>query len=949
MLNQTAPTKPNTVNTPPGGNNANKMKLIVGGAAYNQYVIPHDIYSYTDPASPYKALTIKDFLDRVEYIKRKVLEVSKRTDNKFMELEAKDMLDKLTIVIPILNDKKDFLLENRIINGEGEYQDLKNTILNLLDRPTIKNWKFFLDFRKDIASYTETGKLQNGFENIGTIKAEVAEILQQKEGTKQEQEEKKPELIPIDRIIDPVIPQRTAEKKEEEEEPSVTVSETPGRTVVENNIFSLAISNEPETLNDLVKLSPLGRKAIWPYLNEEQRKYLNQNPYKPEWQGKFNNFAYEKFFDPAGRLVRQVDEDMGFKGLRVNIKNTYDNFKEHRKQQIFRSADRGNAVASWTKRKYLEYRARRDSRQSLVRLGGYLGGQALKTIISPITNTVEYIKDLNFIRRGVNAFQGVNNFAGRTLNTIGRVGGTLTSGMKFAILPTIVSSLMGLNPLIAAGLFSGIGIAKQAFNSVDLFKSQVGFKLPFIDNQLRRMAVLNELRINPQRYATEALDKFGEANRSIVAEFRANPTLAQSGRLFGAAKHLLGAVPFASVATGLGFFLSGGSLPLALLAGGGALAGKAAAGMFIERISGLMGRGLASFPLFRHIFKLPGMSFLGIADGANWVRGQIDYIKEKGFGSWIQSQGETQFNLGPVSVSKGMVTGIRSVLIANDVNGIFKWFGGIASSTSVAGGGFLGSLLTKIPLLTRIVAPIAIISSIGLAAAGAISWSAALGIIFGAVAGSLTLALLTSTGIGALIGIPASMLVSHYASKLGNWVGGFFDKTAEVLNDLNIVSLIPIVQLGKAVYDIVNATIEELGDYARIGLISLSIIPAFGVLIQLAEQQANANFESGNTTSVSTQTFNSEETGENEYSYTLENFEYDCEKLEPDRVLYAELPFKTVDIIATNSAGVNYYNLKGTINSGEIIIFKSMKNINPDLRIDKSVFAGEVIGSCSAN
>lgn len=927
-------------NTQPQSNSQSNgnMRVIVGGKDYDKFVIPHDIYYETDPNSEYKALTFKEFLDIITSIKQKVVQVNARGDRKFSETEAKQMLKALKKIIPLLNDKKDFLIENKIINSEIEYANLKDEILDITKRQSIKDKNFFIPFRDELPTYTEKGILENGFEYIQTIKSEPApEVVKEPEVEKAP--EKKEESINSESVVE-------ATPTSEPVEALVTVPEAPGRNISENRVFSLAISNDTETLEDLVRLTPLGRRAIWSFLSEDQRKYLNDHPYKPAWNERFNNFAYERFFDPAQRLVHQVDEDMGFKGLRTNIKNAYDTFKENRRAEVFSAADRGNLVADWIKQKYLQFRRERGDRQSIFRLGSYLGGQALRTLVSPITNIVDFVKNTSVVRRAITAFQGVNNFSGKTLNTIGRVGGGIANGMKFAVLPTIVSSLMGMNPLVAAGLFTGIGVAKQAFNSIDLFKSHVGFKLPFIDGPIRRMAILNELRINPQRYASAALDTFAEPNRAIVEEFRANPALAQAGKIFGAAKHLFGALPFASVATGLGFLMTGGNLPLSLMIGGGALAGRAAAGMAIERISGLLGRGLAAAPIFRQIFRMPGMSFLGIADGSNWVKGEVNYIKEKGFGSWVQSQGDTQFNIGPVGVSKGVITGIRSFLLVNDIRGVFKWFNGIASATSMSGSGMVGSLLSKVPLLTRFVTPIAVVSSISLAAVGAISWSSALGIIFGSVATTLTLALFSSTIIGTLVGIPASVIVGHYASKFGNWLGSFFDKTAEVLSDMNIASLIPIAQLGKALYDIVNTSIDDIGDYARIGLISLSIIPAFGILMQLAEQQANANFESGRTTSVSTQTFQAEETASSQYNYDLQTFEYDCEKVEQGKIFFSELSFFVTDIIALNKNGINQYSLKGNLESGETIIFKSMTNINPNLKLTTKVNTGEIIGSC---
>ncbi|MBP9759143.1 hypothetical protein KBD45_05600, partial [Candidatus Dojkabacteria bacterium] len=664
------------------------------------------------------------------------------------------------------------------------------------------------------------------------------------------------------------------------------------------------------------------------------------------WQKPVDEIFDKIVKKPAKNVKNWADERSGFKGLRTNIKESINNFKKDRIEQLTNSAKNGNAYAKWIERKYLAYKRDKNNKQSIFKLAGYLGKEALKTLISPITDAYNNIVQSKFVNSIIKVVQGTGNFAGKSIGTVGRIAGGISNSVNYAFLPTLVSSLMGVNPFLAAGLFTSLGLAGQAFNRIDLLKNPTGFKLPFIDQTIRRYRVFNELRLNPHKYAGMSIVEFPKALREDINLIRTSPDLFKAGKWFTATKHLLKSVPMGAVATGLGF-LATGNLPLALLLGGATMGIRAGAGYAVERLSIMFGRGLSSFPLFRHLFKFPGMSFLDAAEGSQWVNQEMKFIQDKGFGEWKQTQNDSVMQLGPVNVTRGMS---NSLMLARTILGgvgITRFFTSIPTAiSSVVTPGLAGSILSKIPLITKIAGPVAVLGYLGAVATGlaTFSWATFLGITFGAVAGSLTFALLSSTGIGLLVGLPVSTAVSYLAERAGNWLGSFFDKTAEVINDMNIVGLIPIIQLGKALYDIVNTTIEEFSDYARIGLISLSIIPALGILMQIAQNQASANFESSNPT-ITTSTLNYEEDPSTEYRFKVDKYEYDCD-ISNQNIFYSELKFSTLDIITLTKSQNPIYNVKGKADSGESIIYKNMKNINPKIKINNEVKTGEIVGSC---
>lgn len=1094
--------------------------------------IPHEVFKAVDEASPFKAITFLEFTERIKYIKDKIAQVSQRPDHAFSETEAFSLLSKhIQRTLPILNDRKDFLIQNGLIRDDIEFEEVRKMILEIMDRPSIKTRTFFPTFRDNYKNLTTDRQLRYGFEHIETIKHEPAipnkeeasDISKtQEKNAKQSREnaiaatqqppsgqiiadfkvtenpqngtkvkftntssnadrfswritdsqgniittivgrreldnfefpsegsyyvtllssdgtatakvtklvtislsdktgipsvqskptaqliEPQPTItaaIPDDNIdtlltpeyiaslnpfqrqdliqkavkagkYDPLLfrdekvfqrlspfgkldyTQDLVKQRDRINTPTsdtlVSQSTLSAEPPVDIDIptetprgrFNFIKSTDEETLIDLEKLSPLGRRAIWGMLDSTQRKHLLDHPYKAEWQGKFDNLVYNKLFNNLEILRGKVDEGIGFKGFRSQIGQRIAIFKQNRKDQISNSAKKGNLAAKWIERKYLAYKRDKNNKQSLIKIIGFMGKELIKSMLSPITNAYDAVIKTKFVNSIIKVIQGTNNFAGRTLGTIGRIGGGIGNSLKFALLPTLISSLMGLNPLLAAGIFSAIGLAGQAFKGIDLLKNPAGFKLPFIDNSLRRIRVFHELALNPHKYANTELVKFSKPFREFVNEFRTSPDLAKTGKLFSAAKHIFKSIPLGAVATGAGFLLTG-NLPLSLAIGGITMGAKAGMSYGIERLSMVMGRGLVGNQLFRHLFKFPGMSFLDAAEGAQWIHRETDFIGKRGWGEWLNTQNDSVMKLGPINITRGMSNAVmlgRTILGGMGITRFFANMPGLAMSGTP---GMLGSLLSKIPILTRFAAPVAILGYLGLVATGlaSFSWATFLGITLGAVAGSLTFALLASTGIGALVGLPVATAVGYIADKFGRWVGSFFDKTAEVLNDLNIVGLIPIIQLGKALYDIVNSTIEDLSDYARIGLISLSIVPALGILIQLSQDQASANFETQKN-SVSTNTMNFTTFSSEEYELKLDIYEYDC-KISNAQLFYSDFEFIPNDIFSLMQDNMTVYNVKGKSKDGETIIYRNLKKINPAIKPETKVNTGEIIGNC---
>lgn len=1106
----------------------------------DQTKIPHKVLESIDKGSPLEAMTHLEFRENIKYLRDKILEVNNRPDKAFKEAEVHSLLKKFSRTIPILNDRKDYLIENGLLRDGVEFEEVRNLIIETLERPSVCNTNTFSMYRSNLAELTENKTLSHGFENIEKIRQQLPNAQPQKiedtveirptkpiqtnskseessSGTNLTADFKIPEeiltgkgvhfennslngktfawrierngvviatilgrrelenyvfpeegdysvtlfssngketfsttkfinvqtnpdpaaeintpetkisqlnepqtdpkqktevklnntttaepdwyslldpkyiatLTPFERqdliqqavkagkydpiffqdpkiieqatgiqkldIIQELVKKREALKETiqpiivpEVTNESIPATQPPINIEEENSslnkIFTNPKNNEVEILNDLVKLSPLGRRAIWGMLSKTQRQHLIDNPYKEEWQEIFDEVFKTIYIEPAKAVRNYADEKSGFKNFRIEIKTAFNKFKKDRMEQLSNSAKNGNIYSKWLERKYLAYKRDKNNKKGILKLAGYLGKEAIKTLVSPITNAYNDLIKTKFVNNIIRVVQGTGNFAGKSIATIGRIAGGVGKSLGFAFLPTLVSSYMGLNPILAAGLFSSLGLAGQIFNKIDLFKNPSGFKLPFIDGTLRKLRVLNELRLNPQKYAGESIAKISKPYREIVNEFRTSPDIAKAGKWFTASKHLFKAVPLGSIATGLGFLLTG-NLPLSLLLGGITMGVGAGAGYAVERLSMLLGKGLTSFPLFRHIFKFPGMSFLDAAEGSQWINQEMKFIQNKGFDEWLKSQNDSVMQLGSVNVTKGMSNAIMLGRTILGGIGITRFFTSIPSAISSISPGLAGTLLSKIPLLTRIAAPVAILGYLGAVATGitAFSWATFLGITFGAVAGSLTFALLTSTGIGALVGLPVATVVSYFADKVGNWVGAFFDKTAEIVNDMNIVGLIPLVQLGKALYDIVNTSIDDFSDYARIGLISLSIIPALGILTQLAQNQASANFESSKP-SVTTTTLNYEKDTA-DFQLKVDNYEYDCNTTN-QQIFYSELQFIPQDIISITKNDKPIYNIKGKALSGESIIYRNMTNINPQIQNNMEVKSGEIVGSC---
>lgn len=1168
-------------------------------------IIPHPILNNTSETGELQAVTHKEFREYVDIIKKKVAEVSQRSDAAFNDTEARQMLGAMQRLVPIMSDMKDYLIQNNVVENEGEYEDIKRTIINLNERSSIKNIDIFPQYRDSLKTLTQTKTLRNGFDFIETIKQDITTSAANTissppaKNNKPQQESKIEEQISevggklkasfkipreiktgeeiefentsqkadrfawrivkdgqevavvndskelkrafndpgvyyvsliagdgdtfdsVTKIVNvagpaispqvdtPIISRLPASASQTIEQTipadvpitnensvlttpdtqntevpnqilqtnsantntpeivstpqtynnsssegntqlndpyiilginkgadidtirkayrnlakqihpdlnpndpnahtkmqelnsafasiineikdnsqvtipgnsnEITNTTTPAQltqtpvqatenlsvqpvltspTFIQNQTLDISLpqSNTPSkeqiTLDDLVKLSPLGRRAMWPMLTKEQRTFLTEHPFKEEWQIKLDNWADEKFFLPSlGKnnktAVKDVYDFAKFKWLRDGIKNKYTDFKQRRLDSLNNSANKGNQIARWTQQKYLAFKKSKNNKESVLKLAGYVGRESLKAIfINPVKNM---INSVGFLRDSIKAFQGATNFGGKTLTTIGRIGSSIGNSVKFAFLPTLMTSLMGANPLLAAGMFAGIGLARQAFNSLDILKSPVGFKLPFVDSQLTKFRVFNELRLNPHRYEAFKIGntgnydtaKFAERYRNFVEEFNLNPNLAKTGKLFSFAKHLISGVPLGTVASGITFLLTG-NLPLAIAIGGGTLAARAGISFAAERMGMSMGRGLVGSPLVRHIFKLPGMSFLDAAEGSKWVNSEFKYMREEGFNKWLESQNETAIQLGPVTVTKGMSNVIMLLRSGFGAGGIVKFFATMPSAISASSTGALG-FLSKIPLLTKIAGPAAILGYLAGVAGGLISfsWAGFLGLTFGVIAGTLALPLLST-----LIGIPIYVAVSYGASKFGEWLGGFFDKAGEIASDIgnSVATIIPLIQLGKALYDIVNSTIEDLSDYARLGLISLSIIPAIGILVQLAEMQASANIEPSNNTEITSSTLNYNEEG-SKYSFEIDQYNYDCSMSHTD-IFYSELEFVVTDIIALNQNNTDLYTLKGTIKPSGNLIYANMLNINPDIKIGNSIKAGEIVGSC---
>ncbi|MBP9759276.1 PKD domain-containing protein, partial [Candidatus Dojkabacteria bacterium] len=500
-------------------NNSTLAPIINMQKFRDQTKIPHKVLESIEKGSPLEAMTHLEFRENIKYFRDKVIDVNNRPDKAFKEMEVLMFLKKCSRTIPILNDRKDYLIENSLLRDQAEFDEVMNMIVDTLKRPSVCNTNSFGMYRNNFAELTEQKKLQYGLEHIENIKQDlsaqqikrperttpednktqqkptvqteqdtqptskliadfkspdkivagegvhfknssskadrfaweikkdgviIATLLgrrelenyvfpsegnysvtlfssdgketvsttkfvsvkanpepivdntsaigdQSKQTTLNQPEETKPSstiqisepdwysllnpeyiatLNPFQRqdliqqavkagkydpifFQDPKIIQQTTgiekldliqkrirklEALKVQDKPfadpiitsvivpeiqqPITPPESPNIIPVQKKTYGLPKSNEVETLQDLERLSPLGRRAIWGMLTKTQRQHLIDHPFREDWQKPVDEIFDKIVKKPAKNVKNWADERSGFKGLRTNIKES---------------------------------------------------------------------------------------------------------------------------------------------------------------------------------------------------------------------------------------------------------------------------------------------------------------------------------------------------------------------------------------------------------------------------------------------------------------------------------------------------------------------------------------------------------------------------------------------------------------------------------------------------